>query len=57
MQGLLGSNITFDAKILRELFTQRLPTNVQTVIAATPAETSIEALATIADRVIEVVST
>jgi len=57
MQGLLGSNITFDAKILRELFTQRLPTHVQTVIAATPAETSIEALATIADRVMEVDST
>ena len=49
---LLGTRqAEFDQELLRELFTQRLPTDVQHVLAATPPDTNITALA---DRVLEV---
>lgn len=55
MQSLLGdTERTFDMKLLRELFTQRLPANVQQVLAATSTDTNIDSLAQIADRVLEV---
>ena len=55
MQTLLGpKQAEFDQELLRELFTQRLPTDVQQVLAATPPDTNITALAEIADRVLEV---
>ena len=55
MQTLLGQTETnFDKKLLRELFTQRLPGSVQQVLASTPPDTPLDALAQIADRVMEV---
>ena len=55
MQTLLGTRqAEFDQELLRELFTQHLPTDVQEVLSATPPDTNITALAEIADRVLEV---
>ena len=56
MQGLVteGSGITHNGAFIRTLFLQKLPQNVQTVLAATEDHTSLQALAKIADRVISV---
>lgn len=55
MKNLLGANIiNFDQKLLRELFTQRLSTDIQQVLAATPVDTDLDSLAEIADRVMDV---
>ena len=43
-----------DGTFLRELFLQRLPANVRMVLASTRENTSIEELAQLADRIIEV---
>ena len=43
-----------DGTFLRELFLQRLPANVRMVLASTRDNTSIEELAQLADRIIEV---
>lgn len=56
MQQLLGDRPGFDTSFLRELFLQRLPSNVRMVLASTPDGTTIENLAEMADRVIEVAS-
>ena len=44
----------FDKKQLRELFTQKLPVLIQRVLATMPADTALETLANIADRVIDI---
>ena len=54
MNQLLGDNTTLNESVLRELFLQRLPTNVRMVLAATPSGTSLENLADLADKVSEV---
>lgn len=55
MQQLLGDRpITTDESFLRELFLQRLPSNVQMVLASTPDATSLDKLADLADKVMEV---
>ena len=43
-----------DSTFLRELFLQRLPANARMVLASTREDTSIEELAQLADRIIEV---
>lgn len=54
MYGLLGARLpTFDKSLLKELFLSRLPPQTRMVLAALP-ESSIDALADVADRVIEV---
>lgn len=56
LQQLLGdSPTTFDPSLLRELFLQRLPATVRMVLAPT-TNITIEALAQLADRVVEVAS-
>ena len=55
MQQLLGDRAgVTDGTFLRELFLQRLPTNVCMVLASTKATTSLEELAELADKVAEV---
>ena len=55
MQQLLGDKATaLDPSFLRELFLQRLPTNVRLVLASTAEAISLQELATLADKVMEV---
>ena len=55
MQQLLGDRPGLaDGSFLRELFLQRLPPNVRMVLASTPDGTSLEGLADLADKVMEV---
>lgn len=55
MQQLLGSRSdTTDSSFLRELFLQRLPANVRMVLASTPDTSSLDKLAEMADKVMEV---
>ena len=55
MQQLLGEKAaTTDGSIIKELFLQRLPTNVRMVLAATSERTSLDELATLADKIVEV---
>lgn len=55
MQQLLGDRAgTLDSTFLKELFLQRLPANIRMVLATTPATTTLEELAELADRVAEV---
>jgi len=55
MQQLLGEKATnTDAAFMRELFLQRLPSNVRMVLASTPDTGNIEDLAQLADKVVEV---
>ena len=55
MQQLLGDRAgATDSTFLRELFLQRLPSNVRMVLASTSATTSLEALAELADKIAEV---
>ena len=54
MQQLLGDKInTADAAFLRELFLQRLPSNVRMVLASTPAQ-DLSEVAQLADKIVEV---
>jgi hypothetical protein len=54
LQQLLGDKPTAtDSAILREVFLQRLPANVRMILAANPSD-SLESLATLADRLMEV---
>ena len=55
MQQLLGDSAgpNPDNKFLRELFLQRLPNNVQMVLASA-GDMSLEALAQLADKIMEV---
>ena len=54
MQQLLGERAGMDGAFLKELFLQRLPTNVRMVLASTSATTSLEELAELADKIAEV---
>ncbi len=55
MQQLLGDRpgVT-DGSFLKELFLQRLPPNVRMVLASTPDSTSLDKLAEMADKIMEV---
>lgn len=50
---LSESRFDVDLRLLRELFIQRLPSNIQQVLAVSPPETDLETLAVTADRVLE----
>ena len=55
LQQLAGDTPGFtDGKFLRELFLQRLPSNVRMVLASTRDDTAIEDLAQLADKIVEV---
>ena len=55
MQQLLSDRASVtDSTFLRELFLQRLPSNVRMVLASTSATTSFEELAELADKIAEV---
>ena len=55
MQQLLGDRTAMmDESFLRELFLQRLPSNVRMVLASTPDTTGLAQLADLADKVMEV---
>ena len=54
MQQLLGDRPGLDESFIRELFLQRLPSNVRVVLATSPSTTPLENLAELADRVTEV---
>lgn len=55
MQQLLGDRPGLtDTSFLQELFLQRLPHNVRMVLASTPDTTSLEKLAELADKIMEV---
>ena len=54
MHQLLGDRAGPEESFLRELFMQRLPSNVRMVLAASPSTTPLESLAELADRVIDV---
>ena len=57
MQQLLGDKAnTTDGAFMRELFLQRLPSNVRMVLASTPDTGNITDLAQLADKVMEVAS-
>ena len=54
-QQLLGDKAgAIDPSLLRELFLQRLPANVRMILASTAEGTSLDNLATLADKVMEV---
>lgn len=54
MQQLLGDRPGLDTSSLRELFLQCLPSNVRMVLASSPDITSLDNLAEMADKVMEV---
>ena len=55
MQQLLGDKAgSTDSSFVRELFLQCLPANVRMVLASTPETTSLEDLAQLADKIVEV---
>ena len=55
MQQLLGDKATgLDPSFIHELFLQRLPTNVRLILASTAKAISLQELATLADKVMEV---
>ncbi len=59
MQQLLGDKLTSGAdstSFLRELFLQRLPANVRMVLASADSTTTLDKLAEMADKVMEVVT-
>ena len=56
MQQLVGTN-KLDEALLKELFMGRLPAGVKLVLAAAPQDMSLDAQASMADRVIEATST
>ena len=55
MRQLLGDTVLEDG-ILRQLFLQRLPQNIQLILASTPSTMSLEELSLLADRILEVAS-
>ena len=54
LQQLAGDTPGADGAFLRELFLQRLPSNVRMVLASTQSDTPINELAQLADKIIEV---
>ena len=55
MEQLLGEN-KLEERILRQLFLQRLPQNVQLILASSSDTVDLEQLAIIADKILEVAS-
>ena len=55
MQQLLGEK-QLEPSILKQLFVQRLPMNVQLILASTSDTMSINDLAALADKIVEVAS-
>ena len=53
MRQLLGEN-TLEDSILKQLFLQRLPNNIQGILTSTSPMVTIEQLADIADKIVEV---
>ena len=53
MQQLLGTN-SMDQSLFRQLFEQRLPNNVRMVLASSSASLTLEEVACMADRIMEV---
>ena len=53
MKQLLGEKNLEDS-ILKQLFVQRLPTNIQLILASTSQTTTLEELAALADKIMEV---
>ena len=53
MQQLLGTN-SMDESLFRQLFEQRLPNNVRMVLASSSATLTLEKVACMADRIMEV---
>lgn len=54
-QQLLGERAsTIDSTFLREVFLQRLPSNVRMILASTPDTVSLENLAELADKIMEI---
>ena len=51
MQQLVGDRAGIDESFIRELFLQRLPSNVRMVLAASPSTIPLQNLAELADRV------
>ena len=57
IQQLLGERAsTTDSTFLRELFLQWLPNNVRMILASTSATSSLDELAELADKIMDVVS-
>ena len=56
MQQLLGDRTGLDTSLLRELFLQRLLPNVRMVLASTPESATIEKLAEMANKIMDVAS-
>ena len=55
MHQLLGDKATgVDRSFMRELFLQRLPTNVRMVLASTADTATLQELASLADKIMEV---
>ncbi len=55
MQQLVGNRPSvFDSSFLHELFLQRLPQNVRMVLVSTPEDTTLDKLAELADKIMEV---
>ena len=55
MRQLLGDNVLEDG-ILRQLFLQRLPQNIQLILASTPQTVSLDDLSLLADKILAVAS-
>ena len=55
MRQLLGDR-TLEEGILRQLFLQRLPTNIQVILTSSPDTVSLEDLSLLADKTLEVAS-
>ena len=55
MRQLLGNNVLEDG-ILRQSLLQRLPQNIQLILASTPQTVSLEDLSLLADKILEVAS-
>lgn len=55
MQQLLGDKAgTLDSSVLRELYLQRMPANVRMVLASSPDTSTVDNLAQLADKIVEV---
>ena len=55
MEQLLGDQESEQsATLLKELFLQRLPSNVRMILASTPGDNTVQDLAALADKIVEV---
>ena len=57
MRQLLGDSATaVEGPLIREPFLQRLPTNVRTVLASSAADKTLEEMAELADKIVDIAS-